>query len=174
MAVAKAPGSCELNKLLNRDWAVQVKGVGELPAKWIFVRGLDSVSVNIETSAVDSSDIDSQGWESQEKTSRKLTITLSGKHSVKGEEKQLEPSQKLIRDTGIELGKAGKIDVRVWRTDGTDEGWECTATNMYSTEAGDANGLRQWTANLQSACAPKRIKPVDETKVTAASEDPES
>lgn len=158
--VAKAPGSCELNKMLNREWAIQINRPGDGPEEWLFVRGMNSVSVNMETSTVDASDIDSDGWESVEKTSRKLIIELKGAFARVGKAPSLEPSQKLLRDTGKALGFEGKLDVRVWRTDGDDEAYELTATNEFSTESGDANALRNFSAKLQSSCAPREIKPV--------------
>ncbi|CAB1000835.1 hypothetical protein FRC0522_00494 [Corynebacterium diphtheriae] len=158
--VAKAPGSCELNRMLNREWAVQIKRPGEGAEAWKFVRGMNSVSVNMETSTVDSSDIDSDGWESVEKTSRKLIVELKGAFARVGKATTIEPSQKLLRDTGKALGFEGKLDVRVWRTDGDDEAYELTATNEFSTESGDSNALRNFSAKLQSSCAPREIKPV--------------
>ncbi|CAB0543151.1 hypothetical protein D9B38_05485 [Corynebacterium diphtheriae] len=158
--VAKAPGSCELNKMLNREWAVQIKRPGEGAEAWKFVRGMNSVSVNMETSTVDSSDIDSDGWESVEKTSRKLIVELKGAFARVGKATTIEPSHKLLRDTGKALGFEGKLDVRVWRTDGDDEAYELTATNEFSTESGESNALRNFSAKLQSSCAPREIKPV--------------
>ncbi|MBV7292375.1 phage tail tube protein [Corynebacterium sp. TAE3-ERU16] len=169
MAVAVPPGSCELNKALARDWALQVKKPGADDSEWIFARGLNKISVNVETSAVDSTDMESAGWESQVKTSRKLTINIGGAYARVGDATDLEPSQKLIRDTGMELGAGGNVDVRVWRTDGTDEGWEATCTNVFTDDSGEVNGLRSWSAALQSSCAPNRIKPVQEGKDKEAS-----
>ena len=160
MPVATAPGSCELNKMLNRDWAIQVKPVGSDPSAYLFLRGIDSVNAIIETSAVDASDIDSGGWESQEKTSRKLTVMVKGKFARTNQAVGVEPSQRLLRETGEGLGAHGKIDVRVWRTDGDIEGWEFTATNLFKTDEGDANALRAFSAELQSSCAPRKILPV--------------
>lgn len=172
MAVATAPGSSELNKMINRDWAMQVKPKGAEPTEYMFVRGLDSIDVQIETQAVDSSDIDSRGWGSQTKTSRTMTVAIAGKFStVDGG--VLEPSQKLIRETGMALGADGELDVRVWRTDGTDEAWEAVVTNMFQTAGGDANALRAYTSNMQSVGAPAAIQPVEEGGETAASIDVE-
>lgn len=159
--VATPPGSCELNKQINRDWACQIKPKGSDPNQWMFVRGLDSISVNIETSAVDSSDMESGGWESQTKTSRMFKANLEGKYAVLQGTTVLEPSIKLMIDTGMELGSAGEVDFRVWRTDGTDEGWESTVTNMFKDGGGDRNALRTYTSEMQSVCAPTRIKPVE-------------
>lgn len=158
--IATAPGSCDLNKMLNRDWAVQVKRKGSADTEWMFVRGLTSADVAIETSAVDTSDLDSKGWQSDLKTSRSITAALAGNFAVVHGEAKLDASQQLIYETGIELGSEGEIDVRAWRTDGTDEGWEFSGTNTYATTGGDANGVRGWTANIKATCAPKRIKPV--------------
>lgn len=169
MVVATPPGSCELNKQINRDWAAQIKPKGSDPNNWMFIRGLDSISVNIETSAVDSSDMESGGWESQTKTSRTFKANLEGKYAVLQGTTVLEPSIKLMIETGMELGADGEVDFRVWRTDGTDEGWESTVTNMFKDGGGDRNALRTYTSEMQSVCAPTRIKPVEKGGERAAS-----
>ncbi|MDK6565900.1 hypothetical protein QP222_05685 [Corynebacterium pyruviciproducens] len=167
--IATPPGSCELNKLLSRDWAAQIKPKGAGPSEWIYVRGADTIDVQVETSAVDSSDMESDGWESQMKTSRTLKIQINGKFARVGDSRELEPSQALLRKTGEALGAEGELDVRVWRTDGTNEGWETTATNVYSTPSGDAKSLRTFNSALQSVCAPSRIEPVKAGKTREAS-----
>ena len=167
MAIAKMPNSCELQDTLGRDWAIQVKPVGAGPEEWAFPPGLTSININIETSSVDSSTIDADGWESNTKTGRSLTIAVEGKIVVRSGFVPDE-TQRLIKVSGQELGARGTLDVRVWRTD-VDEGWEVTANNEYSEGAGDANGLRTFTSNLQSNCQPKRIKSVEDEDTTAAS-----
>lgn len=160
-AFAKAPNSCELNKLLNRNWSVQIKPVGTDPANYKFVRGLTSVSVSTEKNAVDASDNDSEGWQAQEATSRTFKVSLEGQYAQKGQLPLLTEDQLLLKLTGEELGANGKVDVRVWRTD-IDEGWESTVTNMFTSGGGAANDLRTFTAELQSVCAPTRIHSVEE------------
>lgn len=162
MAIAKfatAPNSCELNKQLNRNWAVQVKPTGADAAEYKFVRGVTSLGVNIETNTVDASDIDSNGWASEEKTSRSLSVSIEGQFARKGDLDLLTEDQQLLKVTGEELGASGKVDFRVWRTD-IDEGWEGTATNAFSSGTGGANDLRTFTADLKSSCEPTRIHSV--------------
>ena len=162
MAIAKyatAPNSCELNKQLNRGWALQVKPVGADPAEYKFVRGVTSLGVNIETNTVDASDIDSNGWASEEKTSRSLTISVEGQFARKGDLDLLTEDQQLLKVTGEELGSDGKVDFRTWRTD-IDEGWEGTATNSFTSGSGGANDLRTFTSDLKSSCEPTRIHSV--------------
>ncbi|MEK0056843.1 phage tail tube protein [Corynebacterium sp. KPL2825] len=156
---ATAPNSCELNKQLNRNWALQVKPVGADPAEYKFVRGVTSLSPNIETSTVDASDIDSNGWTSEEKTSRSLTVSVEGQFARKGDLDLLTEDQQLLKMTGEELGADGKVDFRVWRTD-IDEGWEGTATNSFTSGSGGANDLRTFTSDLKSSCEPTRIHSV--------------
>ena len=163
MAIAKyatAPNSCELNKQLNRGWALQVKPVGADPAEYKFVRGVTSLSPNIETSTVDASDIDSNGWTSEEKTSRSLTISVEGQYARKGDLDLLTEDQQLLKVTGEELGADGKVDFRTWRTD-IDEGWEGTATNSFTSGSGGANDLRTFNSDLKSSCEPTRIHSVE-------------
>lgn len=163
MAIAKyatAPNSCELNKQLNRNWAVQVKPTGAAAAEYKFVRGVTSLGVNIETNTVDASDIDSNGWASEEKTSRSLSVSIEGQFARKGDLDLLTEDQQLLKITGEELGANGKVDFRVWRTD-IDEGWEGTATNAFSSGTGGANDLRTFTADLKSSCEPTRIHSVE-------------
>lgn len=156
---ATAPNSCELNKQLNRNWALQVKPVGADPAEYKFVRGVTSLSPNIETSTVDASDIDSNGWTSEEKTSRSLTVSVEGQFARKGDLDLLTEDQQLLKMTGEELGADGKVDFRTWRTD-IDEGWEGTATNSFTSGSGGANDLRTFTSDLKSSCEPTRIHSV--------------
>ena len=156
---ATAPNSCELNKQLNRNCALQVKPVGADPAEYKFVRGVTSLSMNIETSTVDSSDIDSNGWTSEEKTFRSLTVSVEGQFARKGDLDLLTEDQQLLKMTGEELGADGKVDFRVWRTD-IDEGWEGTATNSFTSGSGGANDLRTFTSDLKSSCEPTRIHSV--------------
>ena len=158
---AKAPNSCELNRQMQRNWTVQIKPVGADPAQYIFVRGLTSAVPNIETQTTDASDIDSNGWTATDKVSRSLTINLEGKYIQKGEIPVLDEATTLLKLTGEELGQDGKVDFRIWRHD-TDEGWEGTATNTFTSSAGDANSHRQYTAALASSCEPTRIHSVEE------------
>ncbi len=169
MAVAKAPGSCGINKPLNRDWAFQIKPKGAPASEWMFVPGLDSVSVMVETNTVDSSDIDSQGWESVTKTSRKFTIATKGNLAIPHDGTELHPAHQLLRDVGRALGADGELDVRTWRTDGTVEGYETTATAIYNEPEGDRNALRAFTSNFQSVCVPSEILPVQEGEEQLAS-----
>lgn len=157
---ATPPNSCELNKLLTRGWVLQVKPVGAAPSEYKFVRGATSIDVNIETSTVDATDLDSGGWASDIKTSRSLTVAVTGQYVRKGDLDLLSEDQVLLKYSGEELGDLGKIDFRVWRSD-VDEGWEGTASNNFQAGSGDANGLRTFTSNLKSACAPTRIHSVE-------------
>lgn len=157
---ASAPNSCELNKQLNRGWALQIKPVGADPLEYKFVRGLTSLSPNIETNEVDATDLDSNGWSSDMKTSRSLTVSAEGQYARKGDLDLLTEDQQLLKITGEEIGADGKIDFRVWRTD-VDEGWEGTATNKFTSGSGGANDLRTFTSDLKSSCEPTRIHSVE-------------
>lgn len=165
---ASAPNSCELNKQLNRGWALQVKPVGADPAEYKFVRGLTSLSPNIETNEVDATDLDSNGWSSDMKTSRSLTVKCEGQYARKGDLDLLTEDQQLLKITGEEIGSDGKVDFRVWRTD-VDEGWEGTATNKFTSGSGGANDLRTFTADLKSSCEPTRIHSVEKGSENAVS-----
>ncbi|WP_288855612.1 phage tail tube protein [uncultured Corynebacterium sp.] len=166
---ASAPNSCELNKQLNRGWALQVKPVGADPKEYKFARGLTSLSPNIETNEVDATDLDSNGWSSDLKTSRSLTVSCEGQYARKGDLDLLTEDQQLLKITGEEIGADGKIDFRVWRTD-VDEGWEGTATNKFTSGSGGANDLRTFTADLKSSCEPTRIHSVAKGADKKASE----
>lgn len=165
---AAAPNSCELNKQLNGNWAAQIKPHGAAPTEYKFLRGLTSVNVNVETSTVDSSDIDSGEWTSEEKTGRSLTLNLEGQYARKGDLPLLTEDQVLLKLSGEEVGQYGKVDFRVWRTD-IDEGWEGTATNSFSSGSGGKSDLRTFTSDLKASCAPWRIHSVEEGKATEAS-----
>lgn len=157
---AKAPNSCELNKQLNRGWAAQVKPKGTGPENWRFVRGATTINPVVTTNGVDTTDLDSDGWESEMDTSRSLDIEITHQYVRKGDLDVLTEDQELLRYTGESIGAEGQIDVRVWRTD-TDEGWEATFNNRYAPAGGDANGIREATANLKAICEPTRIHSVE-------------
>lgn len=167
MAIATMPNSCELQDTLGRAWAIQIKPVGAAPTEYKYVPGIQSISVNVETSGVDSTTIDSGGWNSETKTNRTLTVSLEGKLVVRSGFIP-DAAQNLLKVSGEELGAQGAVDLRVWRTD-VSEGWEFTANNGWSTGGGDANGLRTFTSNLQSNCEPTRIESVLEDADTDAS-----
>lgn len=169
MAFATAPNSCELNKLVNRNWNMQVKPTGSDPDNYRFVRGLTSLGVNVETTAVDSTDIDTRGWNTQEKTGRTLTIQADGQFAQAGDLPLLDEVQMLLKVTGQSLGKNGKLDVRVWRDD-IDEGWETTVTNSWTEGTGGQAELRTFSASMQSACAPTRIHSIEEGAEREASQ----
>lgn len=169
MAIATMPNSCELRDALGRSWAVQVKPVGAGPEEYAFVPGLTSVNAAVSTSGTDSTTIDANGWTTETKTSRNLTVTLNGNYKVIDGVDALNAAQNLLKVSGEEIGADGQIDVRVWRTD-IDEGWESTFNNAWEGGAGDATGLRAFTATLTSACEPTRIHSVQEDATNADSE----
>lgn len=168
MAIATAPNSCSYRDQLGRDWVIQLKPVGAAPEEYQFLMGLTSLAVNIETSAVDSTTIDANGWSGETKTGRSLTVQADGKFVVDRNLPVLPEVQQLLKVTGEELGGDGQVDIRVWRTD-VSEGWEYTATNNYSTSGGDATGLRTFSAGLKSSCEPIRIESVTEGQEKAES-----
>lgn len=156
---AKAPNSCELNKMLNRGWVAQVKPKGTGPENYRFVRGATTINPVVSKNSVDATDLDSDGWESELGTSRSLDVEIVHQYVRQGDTDQLSPGQELLRYTGESLGAEGQLDMRCWRTD-VDEGWEATFNNSYAPAGGDANGIREATANLKSSCAPTRIHSV--------------
>ena len=158
---AKAPNSCELHKMLNRGWVAQVKPKGTGPENYRFVRGATSINPVVTKNSVDSTDLDSDGWESETGTSRSLDVEIVHQYVRQGDTDVLSPDQELLRYTGESLGAEGQLDMRCWRTD-VDEGWESTFSNNYAPAGGDANGIREATANLKSVCAPTRIHSVEE------------
>lgn len=170
MAFATMPNSCELRDALGRSWAVQVKPVGADAAEYRFIPGLTSANASVSTTGTDSTTIDANGWTTETKTSRNLTVTLNGNYKVIDGIDVLHEAQNLLKVSGEEIGADGQIDVRIWRTD-IDEGWESTFNNAWEGGAGDATGLRAFTATLTSACEPTRIHSVAEGSETTASEE---
>lgn len=161
MAFATMPNSCELRDGLGRSWAVQVKAVGAAATEYRFVPGLTSVNPAVSTSGTDSTTIDSNGWTSETKTSRTLTVTLNGNYKIRDGVDVLHEAQHLLKVSGEEIGANGAIDLRVWNTE-IDEGWESTFNNAWEGGAGDATGLRAFTSTLTSSCEPTRIHSVEE------------
>lgn len=157
---AKAPNSCELNRLAGYGFAVQIKPVGAGPEEYRFVRGLTGVSMAVEAATASTSDIDSGEWDSEEKTTRKLTVTLNGQFAQKGTLPVLDETQELLKFTGEEVGANGKIDLRIWSTV-VDEGWEGTFNNAFQAAEASRENFREFTATLTNSCAPTRIHSVE-------------
>ncbi|APT92889.1 hypothetical protein CPHO_08320 [Corynebacterium phocae] len=166
--IAKAPNSCELDKLQNRGWQVQAKPRGAGPEEYKFVQGRTSTTVKVDVNRVDGTDLDSDGWTYEEAVSRALTVSMNLNYVQKGDLPLVTESQRLLKLAGESLGGDNKVDVRVWRTD-IDEGWESTFGVMWEDQDGDANGFRSASVTLSSVCAPKRIKSVEEGNEKAAS-----
>ena len=165
---AKAPNSCELGKIINGNWALQIKPVGADPSEYRFVRGASSINAVVTGNTVDSSDIDSGGWDSTLKTSRSLAINIEGSYIEVPELGIIDPTLELLKISGEELGTDGKIDARVWRTD-VDEGWEGTFNNVFTPNTGARTDLRSYTSALTNSCAPTRIHSVEAGSETAES-----
>lgn len=161
MAFATMPNSCELRDGLGRSWAVQVKPVGAGPEEYRFVPGLTSVNPAVTTAGTDSTTIDSNGWTSETKTSRTLTVTLNGNYKIRSGVDMLHEAQELLKISGEEIGADGAIDLRAWNTE-ISEGWESTFNNSWEGAAGDATGIRSFTSTLTSSCEPTRIESVQE------------
>ena len=165
---AKAPNSCELGKIINGNWALQIKPVGADPSEYRFVRGASSINAVVTGNTVDSSDIDSGGWDSTLKTSRSLAINIEGSYIEVPELGIIDPTLELLKISGEELGTDGKIDARVWRTD-VDEGWEGTFNNVFTPNTGARTDLRSYTSALTNSCAPTRIHSIEVGSETTAS-----
>lgn len=157
--IAKMPNSCELLDVLGRSWALQVKPRGADASEYKFVPGLTNIQVNVSTSSTDSTTLDSNGWTSETKTTRTLTVTANGNYKKIDGLDVLNQAQQLLKITGEELGADGTVDARVWNTE-IDEGWESTFNNAWEGGAGDATGLLSFTSTLTSSCAPWRIHSV--------------
>lgn len=63
----------------------------------------------------------------------------------------------------------GALDVRVWRTDVDDEGWEGTFAGTWADAGNEPGALREFTAILTPTCEPVRIMSVLEGSETAES-----
>lgn len=156
--IATMPASCEARDVLGKRWAVQAKPAGAEPTEWAFIPGLTSVDVNEEITTVDSTTIDMGDYSRTSPVGKALTVTLNGIYQTAGDLGTYSRVQTLIKVATTELGAA--VDLRVWRTDVGDEGWEATFTGTWQS-AGNAPGeLRSFVATMSPSCEPTRIKSV--------------
>ena len=166
-AIATMPSSCEARDTLGKRWAVQVKPAGADATEYAFVPGLKSLDVNDEVSTVDATTIDMGDYTREAPVGKALTLTLNGFYHLVGGLPQYNKTQKLIKAATTNIGAA--LDVRVWRTDVDDEGWEGTFAGTWADAGNEPGALREFTATLTPTCEPIRIMSVLEGSETEES-----
>lgn len=159
-AIATMPSSCEARDTLGKSWAVQVKPAGADPAEYEFVPGLKSASPVEEVTTVDATTIDMGDYTRTASVGKALTITLTGFYHLVGGLPTYHKTQKLLKAATTEVGALAALDLRIWRTDVEDEGWEGTFSGTWQDGGNEPGQLREFTATLTPTCEPKRIMSV--------------
>lgn len=134
---------------LARRWAVDVRAIGGEDSDWTRVRGINSLNPAIESTMEDSTDYDSNGWSSSEKTMMGWSLEIGLIEKVSQEDRAQDPGQQIIRDAADEFGGAGFVEVRWYERDDTDgEAYQGNAAVEWAPEGGEASALSNVTATL--------------------------
>lgn len=140
--------SAPLVTALARKWRVDVNTGTSASPVWVQVRGLNNVTPGISATLQDSSDYDSDGWGSDEKTMLKWNLALS-LFRKKSDAGAYDAGQEALRDKSDQFGAGGIAHVRWYdRTVGSSEAYEGYANVSWEPGGGSASDLESVTVNL--------------------------
>lgn len=132
---------------LARKWRLDVNtGTTETPV-WVQVRGVTNFTPALTPTLQDTSDYDTDGWGSQEKTmlAWNLAITLLRKGA---DETTPDPGQEALRAKADQFGTAGTAHVRWYDRNGGPEAFEGYSNVSWEPGGGAAADLESVTVNL--------------------------
>lgn len=161
------PSSGGLSTYRAANWAVQVNTTpdGETPT-WEFWRGISKFDPSQDPTMQDDTDIDSDGFKSQQVTATSLDVAVEGLFKgVRGVGgvTPLNPGCAYVRSLRLEVGIANELHMRFWRTDDMDAlGWEHHFAVGWKDVGGTNEELQKFTADLKGRGKPLAIaKPQD-------------
>jgi len=143
-----------VKKQLSRHWRLEVDTGDEGTPNWAIVRGLSELSLTIDPTEVDVTDLDSDGWGDSITAARKWQITAQGYAGYTGPDDTPvdDPGQAYLRTKGVLTGEAAKVRVRLYRTD-TNKGYEGVASVNWQGAGGQASGVEPFNCTLAGSGA---------------------
>lgn len=136
-----------LVSFLARKWRCDVNtSVTETPT-WVQVRGVTNFTPGVDATMQDSSDYDSDGWGSDDKTMLKwsLAIAITRKGA---DEATPDPGQEALRAKTDQFGAAGVAHVRWYDRNGGPEAYEGFANVAWAPAGGATGDLENGTFTL--------------------------
>ena len=132
---------------LARKWRVDVNtGTAGSPT-WIQVKGVTNLTPGLSATTQDSSDYDSDGWGSDEKTMLKWSLGISLLRKG-ADEATPDPGQEALREKADQFGDDGMAHVRWYDRNGGPEAYEGYANVSWEPGGGGTGDLEPVTVNL--------------------------
>lgn len=128
-------------------------GTDETPV-WTPVKGLNSITLNIDGEVVDVSDYDSGGWQDNLTTFHNWGITVEGFEGFTGTNAAPveDPGQEALRAKGLLLGDEAYATVRLYRLD-TLKGYTGRVTVNWKGLGGGVKAASPFNCDLQGSGA---------------------
>ncbi|WP_291280010.1 hypothetical protein [Galactobacter sp.] len=132
---------------LARRFAVEVKPSGAEDTAWVRVKGINSLTPNLEQNFEDSTDFDNDGWTSSEKTSQGWSLALGLIEKVGQTDRIQDPGQRILEQTQDKFGGEGFVDVRWGEREG-DVAYTGNAAVQWEPQGGGVTDLSSVNVTL--------------------------
>jgi hypothetical protein len=132
---------------LARKWRIDVNTGTTGSPVWVQVKGVTNLTPGLSATLQDSSDYDTDGWGSDEKTMLKwnLALTLLRKGA---DEATPDPGQEALRAAADQFGTAGTAHVRWYDRNDGPEAYEGFANVSWEPGGGGTGDLESVSVNL--------------------------
>lgn len=133
---------------LARKWRLDINTGTTGSPVWVQVKGITNLTPGLSATTQDSSDYDTDGWGSDEKTMLKwnLAVTLLRKGTT---DTAPDPGQEALRDKSDQFGTAGLAEVRWYdRKVGSPEAYRGFANVSWEPGGGGTGDLESVAVNL--------------------------
>lgn len=132
---------------LARKWRVDVNTGSTGSPVWVQVKGVTNFTPAVAATLQDSSDYDTDGWGSDEKTMLKWSLAISLLR--KGVDAATpDPGQEALRAASDQFGTAGTVHVRWYDRNDGPEAYEGFANVSWEPGGGGTADLEPVTVNL--------------------------
>ncbi len=130
-----------ITKVLARDWGKQINASG-----FIEINGIRSFTVATSKQDADTSDFESQGWNTHLVAARGTTITLEGLYLEDVVTKDRDPGQAAVETSARLVGPTGISEYKFTTPGGTT--WTFNASAEVEGPGGDTNSAADWKCTL--------------------------
>lgn len=138
--------------LLARNYRLEVSSDD---TNWLRFFGLNDLDPNFDPNMVDSTDYESDGWQSYEITMQAWKVTA--KANRKATASVEDPAFALVRACQGKFGDSARLYVRWYRKDGLPEAWKGRAIVQATKSKTGVPDLDEWTVTFTGDGAPTAI-----------------
>ncbi len=131
-----------VTKVLARDWGKAIYSGGG----YVEINGIRSFTVATTKQDADTSDFESQGWNTHLVAARGTTITLEGLFLEDVSDKSRDPGQLAVEAQAAIVGPTGIAQYKLTTPGGTT--WVFNASAEVTGPGGDTNAVADWKVTL--------------------------